>query len=248
MRRSTLGPDIHARRAFPKDNDGAFLEAKVALRRRALREAPGGVLDCFAGRGALWRIVWNEAPSYRGIEKDMQKALAHPGACFHCAADEALRALDLSRFTIFDMDAYGSPWGEIEIIAARRKMLPGERIAIVITDGSVRRALMGLTNHALARLADAPPEAPGAHHRWTLLARRALEEVAARMGGRLVALDESDALHQGRGIWHACALFEGISRWTMPSSMAPPFPFSGGSKTMASAMGTPRSTTRGLLR
>lgn len=208
MRRSTLGPDIHARRAFPKDNDGAFMEAKVALRRRALREAPGAVLDCFAGRGSLYRIVWNEAPSYRGVEKDLQKVLAHPAPCYHCSAEEAVAALPLGGFTIFDMDAYGSPWAEIEIIARRRRLLPGERVAIVITDGSVRRALMGLTNHALARLADAPPEAPGAHHRWSLLTRRALESVAAQMGGALIALDESDAPHQGKGIWHGLGIIE----------------------------------------
>jgi hypothetical protein len=36
-----------------------------------------------------------------------------------------LRAIDLSRFSIFDFDAYGSPWVQAVILADRRRVARG---------------------------------------------------------------------------------------------------------------------------
>lgn len=66
-----------------------------------------------------------------------------------------LRAIQLERFNIFDLDSYNSPWEQAMIIADRRRVRPGELIGIVFTDGSgktfianqvprVIRALTGL--------------------------------------------------------------------------------------------------------
>ncbi|HVH77139.1 MAG TPA: hypothetical protein VM755_19655 [Stellaceae bacterium] len=47
-----------------------------------------------------------------------------------------MRAIDLAPFNLFDFDAWGSPWEHVAILCARRPVQPGERIGLVLTDGS----------------------------------------------------------------------------------------------------------------
>jgi len=44
-----------------------------------------------------------------------------------------MRALPLQEFSIFDFDAYGSPWEHAIILCARRRVQPGERLGLVLT-------------------------------------------------------------------------------------------------------------------
>ena len=44
-----------------------------------------------------------------------------------------MRALPLQEFSIFDFDAYGSPWEHVIILCARRQVQPGERLGLVLT-------------------------------------------------------------------------------------------------------------------
>lgn len=161
----------------------------------------------FAGRGEMHASVWDRAAGYRGADKDLTKVLAHPGMVYHAPAADVLAAVDLSGFNLFDFDAYGSPWSEIGSLFRRRKMKPGEIVALVLTDGSPRRAMLGHTAKALARLAGVDTTAAGAHTRWPELGRAALERGAGMMGGRLTRLRHPGG-PGGRGVWYAWALFE----------------------------------------
>lgn len=204
------GNALAARRAFKVDNHDAAVPDKVRLREEALAAVPDPrVLDLFAGRGAMHGAVWHRAGRYLGGDKDLSQALAHPAPCHHADAVVLLRGLPLAEFNVFDLDAYGSPWAEVTVLAARRRLRPGERVALVLTDGAPRRAMLGHTAHALAQLAGEPPGAVGAHRRWPLLARQALEEVARRMGGRLAGLRQAEASLGKRGMWYGWGLLEG---------------------------------------
>lgn len=167
------------------DNHAARAPAKVALRRALLAEIGAGkahVLDAFAGAGAMHRAVWHEAASYVGC--DLRWFGGERPA--HVVDNmRLLRCLNLDRFTVFDLDAYGSPWKQATIMAARRQLAPGERIGLALTDGSVMRARLGAVPTALAEIAAVSPSLAGANRIWRDLTARALEEVARRMGGRL---------------------------------------------------------------
>jgi hypothetical protein len=63
-----------------------------------------------------------------------------------------LRAIDLATFNVFDLDAYGSPWEQALIIAARRTLKPGERIGIVVTEGNGLNYKNGIIPHAVSEL------------------------------------------------------------------------------------------------
>lgn len=208
--RRTLGSGLAARRGMERDNHQEAMPGKLALRREALAMvSQPRVLDLFAGRGMMYRAVWHEAAAYVGSDKDLNQVLRHPAACHHAPASILLRALDLSAFNIFDLDAYGSPWEEVTILAARRRLVPGERVAVVITDGSPRRAMLGLVAHALAALAGVEPETHGAHRRWPILVRQAMGEVARRMGGRLSELRQATGSLGKRGMWYGLAALDG---------------------------------------
>lgn len=198
--------------AAPKaDNHDKALPTKLELRRLAL-EAVGGpasarVLDLFAGRGQMYRNVWQQAAGYLGNEKEQAKVLAHPAPVHHAKAAQVIVSIDLQPWNIFDVDPYGNPWPELIAIGNRRRLAPGERVAFTITDGTPRLATFGTTVHALARLIDAPPRAPGGHRRWPEMARKGLATLAGRMGGELLSLRAPEI--GSRGMFYAVAVMEG---------------------------------------
>lgn len=208
--RRGMAEGLSKRKNDQLDNFAEALPAKIALRREALEavESPR-VLDLFAGRGHMFDAVWGRADAYTGGDHELKQVLAHKAACYHADAEVLLRALDLTGWNIFDLDAYGSPWTEVTILAARRQLRPGERVAVVITDGAPRRAQLGLTAHALAALAGEDPKTVGAHRRWPILVRQAMEEAAQRMGGRLTSLRQADVSLGKHGMWYGLAVLQG---------------------------------------
>lgn len=189
------------------DNHAERAHAKVALRRRVLAAIGGPqarVFDAFAGSGAMYRAAWKDAAAYTGC--DLRQ---FGGGRLAYVADNlrVLRAVDLSAFNVFDLDAYGSPWKQATVIAARRDLAPGERIALVLTDGAPMRARLGQIEAGLAALAGVEPKLTGTSLRWRELTARALETAAARMGGTVSDFWAADT--GSRPILYSAALIEG---------------------------------------
>lgn len=189
------------------DNHRSARSAKVELRRLAL-EAVGAdrasVLECFAGLGDMHRAAWAGARSAVGCDLKWGK---DDRLAYVVDNRRLLRCLDLSAFNVFDLDAYGSPWEQVTIIAARRRLAPGERIALVLTDGAMMRARLGRVEGAFAALAGVRSDLPGSAREWQDLTRAALHTVAARMGGKLAALHIADA--SKRPMLYSAAVIEG---------------------------------------
>lgn len=232
------------------DNHEKGMPAKVALRREALGAVGADrahVLDLFGGRGEMFGRVWHEAAGYLGNDKDAAKALAHPGLTHNAPAMVLVQALDLTRFNVVDFDAYGSPWEEIAAFCRRRKLAPGETLAMVITDGSPRRAMLGMTVHALARLAGVDPNAAGAHARWAELGRAGLSAGAAMMGGQLQSLRQNAGGPGSRGMWYALAVMQGpqLPQGRGKGAGKPPGPRAGHGRAPRAGNGGPRAGQRG---
>ena len=126
-------------------NSKAALAAKLELRHNVLSEiTPAHVFDAFCGPdGAQWDGAWKQAASYVGC--DLAFKLGDPRRRFVGDSRRIMRCIDLSPFNVFDLDAFGSPWEWLVILAARRAWAPGERGAVVITDGSYMTAQFGRT-------------------------------------------------------------------------------------------------------
>lgn len=154
------------------NNHAAAANAKAELRRRVLNEMPinsARVFDAFAGDGAMWRAVWREAGSYIGCDTTWYRDKRR---VFVADNRRVLRAIDLAPFNIFDLDAYGSPWEQALIIAARRPVAPGERLGLVVTEGSALKLKLGGYPAALRFLCGLQGEpAGGARGRHELIER-----------------------------------------------------------------------------
>lgn len=145
-----------------KDNSKQAEGAKRIVRENVLREIGAEnarVFDAFAGAGAMYRTVWHQAAECVGCDEDwfpQDERLA-----FKCDNRRVLRALDLSQFNVFDLDAHGSMWEQLYLIAARRPVVAGERIGLTITEGLGLKMNMGGTGKALAKLARIQTHMPG---------------------------------------------------------------------------------------
>ena len=169
-----------AKRAFTP-NHKRSKSAKCSIRRLVLDEVPSArVLDVFAGSGNMYRAVWRFAPcGYAGC--DFRWFMDDRDA-FVVDNRRLLRSIDLSPFNLFDLDAFGSPWEQALIIAARRRVTPGEVIGICLTDGSARNMKLGGLPLALREACGLSKVVAGALRNQDVLLEMAIAGIANRMG------------------------------------------------------------------
>jgi hypothetical protein len=165
-----------------RDNSKPAEKAKAIIRANVL-EAIGPdsayVFDAFAGEGAMYRAVWKDAAGYVGCDKQWYSE--DPRAAFVCDNRRALRAVDLMPYTVFDLDAHGSPWEQLAIIAARRPLSVGERVGVVMTEGLGLKMNMGGLSYAMAKLPGVKTRMPGMGAARDQLIERALRRVCIMM-------------------------------------------------------------------
>lgn len=170
------------------ENAHAGWKAKVEIRRRvleALTPEKAHVFDAFAGPGLMFTEVWSRAAGYVGCDERWH---ADDRCCFVADNRRVLRCIDLAPFTCFDLDAYGSPWEQAIIIAARRpRMKAGERLGLVLTEGTSLYTRFSSIPKAMRQAAGLLPSvALGAGRLHDELITRALRGVVRRMNGRIV--------------------------------------------------------------
>jgi len=109
------------------DNSCAALKAQL---RRAYLPPDARVLDLFAGHGEMYRRAYaGNVSNYYGVDKQ----IAHDAAL--CAMGDNIKYVcqnDITKYNVFDLDAYGIPWDLFFLIIKRLKM--GE-YTFFLTDG-----------------------------------------------------------------------------------------------------------------
>jgi hypothetical protein len=99
--------------------DNSHFKEKVQLRLDCIKGLKKvNVLDCYSGFGNLWQEVKRQSKSeikVTGIEKiNGKNKLSLPGDNI-----KYLKSIDLSKFDVIDLDAYGFPINQLEIIFNR---------------------------------------------------------------------------------------------------------------------------------
>lgn len=195
------------------DNAERGLSAKVDIRRRVLEAVTPGkavVFDAFAGRGVMWSHVWKDAAGYVGC--DERDWFRDERCCFVADNRRVLRAIDLAPFTVFDLDAYGSPWEQALIIAARRRVAKGERLGLIITEGTSLHTRFSSLPHALRQAAGLNPAvADGAGRLHDELIARALLGVVRRLRCTVVRQWRA-ASTTGAQVRYIGTVLEGVGR------------------------------------
>lgn len=176
-----------------ENSTGAATATKKRLRKRALAwigAKDARVFEAFAGSGAMWRAVWRDAAECIG--SDVRPVYDPARALYVENCQRVMRAIDMSRFNIVDLDAFGSPWPAAFVLSARRTLAPGERFVLITTDGGrINAKLASRIEGVMAHLADIDPKAAGASMSFPAITKGAADGVAQRMGGK-VAWSEVD--------------------------------------------------------
>ena len=107
--------------------DSSFFETKVKLRIDNLPAGDCNVLDCYAGTGLIWRTIKERTKRRINVlGMDLKKL---QGIYLQGDNLKFLASMDISRFNIIDLDAYGVPYSQLEIIFSRK--LQAETIIFV---------------------------------------------------------------------------------------------------------------------
>jgi len=103
------------RQPFTQRHSSAF-SAKVDLRARAIEGIDNPrILDAYSAGSALWRAVEKlTGKTLRTLSLDTTAE-----GTFKIDNRIALRGLDLDLFDVIDLDAYGTPWPQLDIVMRR---------------------------------------------------------------------------------------------------------------------------------
>jgi len=86
------------------------LAQKIEMRRAICSLMPGPlrVLDLYSGTGAIWESLreWFELETYTPVDKNPQML----GVIRMKVDERTVKAFDMSRFNVVDLDCYGEPW------------------------------------------------------------------------------------------------------------------------------------------
>lgn len=101
-----------------KQTDNSFYSQKIMLREEVISKIQDeiNVLDCYAGKGKIWADLISRNHkrkiNYIGIEKEKKK-----NKNINVVEGDNLKylkAMDLSKFNLIDLDAYGIPYDQID--------------------------------------------------------------------------------------------------------------------------------------
>jgi hypothetical protein len=162
------------------DNNPQAEAAKIAIRSNVLNHlgSEASVFDAFAGTGVMYRAVWHRAAHYVGCD---QRWVRDGRLAYVCDNRRVLRAIDLSKFSIFDFDAYGAPFEQAIIVADRRPVKAGELIGLTITDGAGAAFIGNVIPGSVALLAGLKPGMVGLLRRRDEVLDRVIAGLAKRM-------------------------------------------------------------------
>ena len=102
------------------NNDSRLLEGKVMLRIESLpKKKEIRVLECFGGEGVLWNAVKRRCPDKNiqvlSIDKNKYNRVQLQGDNL-----KYLQSINLQAYDIIDLDAWGSPVKQLEILFKRK--------------------------------------------------------------------------------------------------------------------------------
>lgn len=103
-----------------KETDNGKLNLKLKLRKNAIQELVSkaaliNVLDCYAGENVIWNNI--HCDNYTGIELKKNKGNNN----IHGNNLDIIPTLDLTQYNVIDLDAYGIPFPQMQLILPRIK-------------------------------------------------------------------------------------------------------------------------------
>lgn len=104
--------------------DNSYFEEKVSLRLNNLPAGECRVLDCFGGDGRIWLQIQKRARKKRISVLRIEKKKDKNGIYLEGDNRKFLKSIDLERFNVIDLDAYGVPYEQLRIIFEHKHITP----------------------------------------------------------------------------------------------------------------------------
>lgn len=102
--------------------DNSFFADKVILRLQNLPDRENiKVLDCYGGRGRIWDEIARQTVGVKKIDVVSIEEKKYNRMYLRGDNRKFLKMMDLSKFDIIDLDAYGVPFEQLEIIFEKSK-------------------------------------------------------------------------------------------------------------------------------
>lgn len=166
------------------DNHNASAAGKIELRQNVAKEIGAvRVFDAFAGSGEMWKSVWQYADVYIGCDK---RYFIDERTAYVADNRRVMRSIDLGKFNVFDLDSYGSPWETALIVAGRRRILTGEKIGLVLTDGSGLKLKQGGIPNGLRIAAGICGNPAGLSREYDIILSAAIAGLCKRMKAKVL--------------------------------------------------------------
>lgn len=118
--------------------ENSHLSAKVRVRMEWLQECGKdrvAVLDAFAGDSVIWTRIQQLMPDLRVDYLGIDKRKYHRPDVIMGDNLKVMRGMDLTKFDLIDLDAFGFPWQQLEITAEQAPHVPIASTAIGVTLG-----------------------------------------------------------------------------------------------------------------
>lgn len=121
--------------------NNSFLFIKQEFRKEYIKNLKcKNVLDAYCGESEIWKII--KTDSYLGIDENLTNDINLKGD-----NRKYLGILDLSKFNIIDLDAYGIPFNQLKLIFENKTLKQGTIVFFTFI-----QSFFGIMPHSLLQL------------------------------------------------------------------------------------------------
>ena len=125
------------------DNDAQMFEVKIDLRQDLIKDMKEvRVLEAFAGDGAIWGEIKRRNPDKKNKVLRIDQKPDKVGVYLKGDNTKFMGKMDLTKFDLIDLDAYGSPYNQLELVFASNYQGPVVCTFIQTMQGGLNKQLL----------------------------------------------------------------------------------------------------------
>lgn len=139
------------------DNDKGMFETKIKLREDLIEGKNNiKVLECFSGDGLLWTEIKRRHPDKNILILRIDQKEDKAGTYLKGDNLKFMESMDLDYFDLIDLDAYGSPFNQLEVVFRKGYKGPVVCTFIQTMNGALNKKMLNMLGYSDAMIAKCP--------------------------------------------------------------------------------------------
>lgn len=140
-----------------KQTENSHMAEKIAIRELALpKKKIIRVLDCFSADGLLWKQIKDRNPEKDIRTLRIEMKAEKKGVYLQGDNLKFISGMDLSKFDLIDLDAFGSPYKQLEVLFRREYKGPVVCTFIQTMVGALDRDMLSVIGYPRTMVTKAP--------------------------------------------------------------------------------------------